>query len=43
MIAGTLMQRVGADALIGVLTVAAGAFLVAVWWEWRGDAARFSR
>ncbi|BAN22300.1 MFS transporter [Caballeronia insecticola] len=34
-VAGTLMQRVGADALIGVLTAAACAFLVAVWWERR--------
>ncbi|SAK51193.1 major facilitator transporter [Caballeronia hypogeia] len=34
-VAGTLMQRVGADALIGVLTAAACAFLVAVWWEKR--------
>ncbi|BBU26783.1 MFS transporter [Burkholderia sp. THE68] len=39
-IAGTLMQRVGADALIGVLTVAAGALLVAVWWEWRNGTTR---
>ncbi|WP_250537867.1 MULTISPECIES: MFS transporter [unclassified Caballeronia] len=42
MIAGTLMQRVGADALIGVLTVAAGAFLVAAWWERRASSARVS-
>ncbi|SAK41626.1 major facilitator transporter [Caballeronia pedi] len=34
-VAGTLMQRIGADALIGVLTAAAAAFLVAVWWERR--------
>jgi MFS family permease len=42
MIAGTLMQRVGADALIGVLTVAAGSFLVAAWWERRASSARVS-
>ncbi len=34
-VAGALMRRVNADALIGMLTVAAGAFLVAVWWERR--------
>ncbi|KXV12399.1 MFS transporter permease [Caballeronia megalochromosomata] len=38
-VAGALMQRVGADALIGVLTAAAGAFLVAVWWERRASLA----
>ncbi|MDR5778612.1 MFS transporter [Caballeronia sp. LZ065] len=41
-VAGTLMQRVGADALIGVLTAAAGAFLVAAWWERRRGTARVS-
>jgi MFS family permease len=35
-VAGALMERVGADALIGVLTVAVCAFLGAVWWERRG-------
>jgi MFS family permease len=39
-IAGTLMQRVGADALIGVLAVAAGAFLVASGWERRNASRR---
>ncbi|SAL15165.1 major facilitator transporter [Caballeronia peredens] len=34
-VAGTLMQRVGADALVGVLVMAAVAFLAAVWWERR--------
>ncbi|WP_250450505.1 MFS transporter [Caballeronia sp. ATUFL_M2_KS44] len=34
-VAGTLMRRVGADALIGVLVVAAALFLVAVWCERR--------
>ncbi|KND58604.1 Permease of the major facilitator superfamily [Candidatus Burkholderia verschuerenii] len=38
-VAGALMRRVGADALIAVLTVAALAFLVAAWWE-RRDALR---
>lgn len=37
-VAGTLMERVGADALIGVLTAAACAFLVAAWWERRAAA-----
>jgi MFS family permease len=34
-VAGTLMRSVGADALIGVLTAAACAFLLAIWWERR--------
>jgi MFS family permease len=38
-IAGTLMRSIGADALIGVLVVAAAAFLVAAWWEKRVKAA----
>lgn len=41
-IAGTLMQRAGADALVGVLTAAAGAFLVAAWWERRRGTERMS-
>ncbi|SAK94712.1 transporter [Caballeronia calidae] len=39
-VAGTLMQRIGADALIGVLTVAAVAFVAAAWWEGRMSASR---
>jgi hypothetical protein len=33
--AGALMKGVGNDAMVGVLLVAALAFLVAVWWERR--------
>jgi MFS family permease len=35
LVAGALMKRVGNDAMVGVLLVAALAFLVAVWWEKR--------